>query len=549
MRVALERSSTASQVTSLAGVAVLATLDLTARLVVPAAVLALARGMGDVAVGAAASVTAVAVIRGLVSGRVMEWSTRRQWNAIVGAVRRYDMVKLSGHSEDRAVIQLLNAAFRLAAQRATVVPRLVADSLGLVIVSVGVLLLLSPVWLLLGLAVLVVGGLALPVGRRRLRDAEVRSFDTLAEVGRDLRALLAAPAELRAHDREQTFSEQMLQQVDAMAADQRRANTYSALVGLLPFCVAVLVAVVPLREHLAALSGTSDQQSLVEITLLGGAALLFSVGLVRGVEAIVRATPHRRAMSAFLAAARHGRADEVSEPTQPGGAVPQWGDDLELLEVSVVYPGADMATPLRATHVCQAGRGLAIVGDNGSGKSTLAQVILGLISPSTEQLRLGGTLLADRDRSALSQKVVYLPQDPYVDTGRSVRWHLQLLASDRIDDPQLHGALRAVGLEPVLEQHAARGKIGPLDVTVGELSGGEQQRLFLARLFIPALAAEAALFVLDEPEAGLDQAGRDLLMRRLERLGERARVVLLVHDRETIPEGYDVLRCERGLPE
>ncbi len=545
----MKDSTSTERVGSPVGVGALALLDVAGRLAIPLSVFALARGLGDLAIVAALSVSALAVARGFCSGWIIEQNVRRQWGRIVSATTRHSIVTLRNRSKEEAVILLLDAAYRVAVIGAEVVPRLAADLVGLVLVSIGVAWFLSPAWLLLGSLVVLVGGMVLRGGRRRIRDAEQRSFDLFGEVGQDLRALLAAPAELRAHRRQAHFAGQMLERVRAMARDQRRVNTYSSMIGLLPFGVALVAAVLPLRANLEALTEAGHTQQIAEVAVLGGAALVFAVGCIRGAEALVRATPHRKLLAQYLALtpADGGRPAPVDAESSSGQS--SWHGDVEMDGVTVVYPGAQMATPCRFSHRWPQGVGLAIVGDNGSGKSTLALTLLGLIEPTEGVIRIGGKPSTEHGLAGSRRRAVYLPQNAYVDTARSVEWHLRLLAGDEPGEEQLLEALRTVELEEPLTHHGADDELPPLEVPAGQLSGGELRRLHLARVFLEGREGAAELIVLDEPEAGLDEAGRSLLRERLQQLVRQARVILIAHDKRVIPDSFQVVRCERGALE
>ncbi|HVE92957.1 MAG TPA: metal ABC transporter ATP-binding protein [Actinomycetota bacterium] len=147
------------------------------------------------------------------------------------------------------------------------------------------------------------------------------------------------------------------------------------------------------------------------------------------------------------------------------------------------------------------GEFVALVGPNGAGKTTLLKVLLGLLQPQSGQVLLFGQDPRDmKDR----QLIGYVPQRPgvaaglpatveeVVTTGRlsSRRWWRRAARQDR--DAVDH-ALMAVGLES--DRHRR----------VSELSGGEQQRAFIAR----AMASDPQLLVLDEPVAGVDAEAQE----------------------------------------
>ncbi|MFO8034737.1 MAG: metal ABC transporter ATP-binding protein [Candidatus Bipolaricaulota bacterium] len=173
---------------------------------------------------------------------------------------------------------------------------------------------------------------------------------------------------------------------------------------------------------------------------------------------------------------------------------------LETLGLTVYYQ--DTVALQNATIRLDPGDHLAVLGPNGAGKSTLLKAVAGVISPTEGEIRVYG----HGPRGHLC--IAYLPQRSAVDwtfpvnvrdvvtmgrTGRLPPWR-------RIDSSvlaQVEESMAQVGLE-----HLA-------DRQIGELSGGEQQRMFIAR----ALAQQAELFLLDEPLAGLDAGTQEELLR------------------------------------
>jgi zinc transport system ATP-binding protein len=189
-----------------------------------------------------------------------------------------------------------------------------------------------------------------------------------------------------------------------------------------------------------------------------------------------------------------------------------------------------------------AGEFCALVGPNGSGKSTLVRILLGLLTPDAGVVRCLGEDPHDvRDR----WRIGYVPQrhalapalpatvEEVVGTGRLARrgWRRRPTSADR--DAVAH-ALEAVGLG------AFRSRL------VGSLSGGEQQRVLIAK----ALASEPALLVLDEPVAGVD-AESQIMFRDsvVHEVGEHGAAVLLVtHELGAVADDLDhVLVLKRSI--
>ena len=151
------------------------------------------------------------------------------------------------------------------------------------------------------------------------------------------------------------------------------------------------------------------------------------------------------------------------------------------------------------------GKLVYLIGANGAGKSTCAKAVLGLIDLSE------GTV-----KRAPALEVGYVPQRLVVNPTLPLSLRRLMTLTGRFDDDDIDAALAAVGLE----------RLG--DPPVATLSGGEFQRLLLAR----ALIHRPDLLVLDEPAQGVDVAGADVLHELIEGIREDlgCGVLLISHD-------------------
>ena len=172
-----------------------------------------------------------------------------------------------------------------------------------------------------------------------------------------------------------------------------------------------------------------------------------------------------------------------------------------------------------------AGEIAAVIGPNGAGKSTLVKAISGVVAADSGRIELAGQQADALDGVARARLAAVVPQGGYLPPAFTVA-HPVLLGRT----PYLGwlGRTRPGDLEAV-EKALGETALLPLrERFVGELSGGEQQRVLLAR----ALAQEAPVLLLDEPTAHLDlrhQAGILRLVRQLAREKELA-VLMVVHD-------------------
>ncbi|MGV3169242.1 manganese/iron ABC transporter ATP-binding protein [Proteus vulgaris] len=174
----------------------------------------------------------------------------------------------------------------------------------------------------------------------------------------------------------------------------------------------------------------------------------------------------------------------------------------------------------------------ALVGINGSGKSTLFKTIMGLVKPSKGKVTLNDNPI----QQALKQNMIaYVPQTEEVD------WNFPVLVSDvvmmgrygkmgffRIPSKRDHEVVEA-SLERV-------GLSGLGHRQIGELSGGQKKRVFLAR----AMAQEGTVLLLDEPFTGVDVKTENAIIELLRNLREEGHLVLVsTHNLGSVPEFCD----------
>jgi zinc transport system ATP-binding protein len=156
------------------------------------------------------------------------------------------------------------------------------------------------------------------------------------------------------------------------------------------------------------------------------------------------------------------------------------------------------------------GEFVAVAGPNGGGKTTLMRVLLGLERPAT-----GTALLFGEPAHRFSRRRLlgYLPQRAELggDAPATVR---EVVSAGRLAVSGLIGPLRARDREVVVESIARVGLDEVADAPVRTLSGGMQQRAFIAK----ALAGEPSLLVLDEPTTGVDAEAQESLAELLHRL-------------------------------
>ncbi len=166
-----------------------------------------------------------------------------------------------------------------------------------------------------------------------------------------------------------------------------------------------------------------------------------------------------------------------------------------------------------------------IIGPNGSGKTTLMKVISGILKPQNGELKILNRPIDQYHRKALAKTIAFVPQMTFADfpftvteivlMGRSP--YLGILGLEQENDLEVaNQAIAFTGLENLAHRK------------LDQLSGGEQQRVFIAR----AICQEPDIILLDEPTASLDLAYQVRIMDLMEKLKTEKgiTVVMVSHD-------------------
>ena len=204
---------------------------------------------------------------------------------------------------------------------------------------------------------------------------------------------------------------------------------------------------------------------------------------------------------------------------------------LDVKNITVTYKNGHTAIHDTSFSLPQ-GTITALVGVNGSGKSTLFKSIMGFVSLAAGSVEILGMPVK---KALKSNQVAYVPQSEEID------WNFPVLVKDVVmmgryghmnifrhakqkDHQMVEMALSRVGMESFRERQ------------IGELSGGQKKRVFLAR----ALAQESQIVLLDEPFTGVDVKTEEQIMALLREMRSEGKVILVsTHNLGSVPEFCD----------
>ena len=209
--------------------------------------------------------------------------------------------------------------------------------------------------------------------------------------------------------------------------------------------------------------------------------------------------------------------------TQPSG--------IEVQDVTVTYRNGHTGLA-NASFEIPAGTICALVGVNGSGKSTLFKAIMGFVPLANGKVSIFGLSVED----ALKQNTIaYVPQAEEVD------WSFPVLVEDVVMMGR-YGRMNFMRIPGKKDHEAVTRALSRVDMTefrgrqIGELSGGQKKRVFLAR----ALAQESKVILLDEPFTGVDVKTEEAIIRLLQQMRADGHVMLVsTHNLGSVPEFCD----------
>jgi len=194
---------------------------------------------------------------------------------------------------------------------------------------------------------------------------------------------------------------------------------------------------------------------------------------------------------------------------------------LELQELTLRSAGHTRVESVNA--VVHSGQVVAVVGANGSGKSSLLAVMAGQIAPTSGQALLEGRPVHEITPTERARQLAWLGQTTAGAGAYSVS---DVIAWGRICRRGTRRTTTVTGDTTELVERLGIAHL--MDKPIGSLSGGERQRVHLARIW----EQDAAVTLLDEPDASLDTAGRERLHQLITDSTSTAKsIVIVTHDR------------------
>ncbi|OKL35520.1 thiol reductant ABC exporter subunit CydD [Domibacillus mangrovi] len=232
--------------------------------------------------------------------------------------------------------------------------------------------------------------------------------------------------------------------------------------------------------------------------------------------------------------------DELEETDQPV----HWGTDLvvnpsiELRHASFQYGDGFSLKNVNAT--IPPNTQMAIVGQTGSGKTTLLHLIAGLFDPSEGNVLVNGRPRSDYSETSWFDQLSYISQHPYLFSG-TIADNIAIGGAKEVLRADIEAAAKKAGISDLIQSFE-----NGYDTPIGEggrgLSGGEKQRIALARAFLK----QPSIILFDEPTTGLDLKTEHILQQSMAELAKHSTVITVAHRLHTIKNADRILFLRNG---
>lgn len=211
----------------------------------------------------------------------------------------------------------------------------------------------------------------------------------------------------------------------------------------------------------------------------------------------------------------------------PGIPTPKEPFSITFRNVSFQYPEGEKKVLENISFQIEAGEKIALVGLNGAGKTTLTMLMCGILLPDEGEILLNGHSLYEYNRDELYSLFGIVPQQFNL-LPASIAQNIAAAEEDAIDRERVDYCMELAGLTEKIAS-LPKGADTPLNRELYEdgveLSGGETQKLLLARL----LYKDPPCIILDEPTAALDPIAEDRMYRSYHQIAAKATSVFISH--------------------
>jgi ATP-binding cassette subfamily B protein len=220
-------------------------------------------------------------------------------------------------------------------------------------------------------------------------------------------------------------------------------------------------------------------------------------------------------------------------------------EDIVIENMSFRYGGHRSPMVLKNINLTiPKGKVTAVVGMSGGGKSTLLKLLLKLYLPTEGTIRVGNVNVNSIDTRSWRQLIGTVMQNGYIFTDTIARNITESNSFGDYEEERILEAVRMANIQEFIEEHPAgyNGRIGPPGASGRSLSGGEAQRILLAR----AIYKDPKYIFLDEATSALDANNERQIMDNLNRFFQGKTVIIIAHRLSTVRDADQIVVLKNG---
>lgn len=216
-------------------------------------------------------------------------------------------------------------------------------------------------------------------------------------------------------------------------------------------------------------------------------------------------------------------------------------ESIELRNINFYYPNSLKPSLSNISFIIKANTTVGIIGTTGAGKSTLVDVMLGLLSPSSGEIKIDNTVLNNENIRMWQNSIGYVPQNIFLADDTIASNIAFGIEKNNIDFEQVKKVAELAQVHDFIESLDNK-----YETLIGEngvrLSGGQRQRLGIAR----ALYHNPNILFLDEATSALDNETEKEVMNAINKLNGQKTIIMIAHRLSTIENCDVVIKLKKG---
>jgi ATP-binding cassette, subfamily B, bacterial PglK len=227
----------------------------------------------------------------------------------------------------------------------------------------------------------------------------------------------------------------------------------------------------------------------------------------------------------------------IIEMKKTGDLLQPFSKSIIFKDVNFTYPNSERKILSSVNFEIHSGDRVGIIGTTGSGKSTLVDLLMGLLTPNSGEIRIDGKELVSNNIRSWQRNIAHVPQSIFLVDG-SISDNIALsLVAEGIDSERLINALKVSNLSHFIDRRFAGENVGERGA---KLSGGERQRVGIAR----AIYKNSNVLVFDEATSALDTNTERQIIENIYEFNKSITIIMIAHRVSTLKQCNKIIHVD-----